>query len=215
MNPCVKTRIALFGPPGAGKGSQAELLVERCGFRHISTGIILRAAIRNFTRTGREARKYMDAGRLAPDGVVRDLAESAIAEAGFDRFVLDGYPRTLQQARWLRAFLSETPLSAVIFLTLSEDNIIDRLSKRRVHKETRENYHLDHKPPPDMDPGLIIQRPDDQPDAIRERLRVYQEQTKPVEAYYRGVDLLYEVDALGSFEEVYARIDLLLKKEAR
>ena len=166
-------RIALFGPPGAGKGTQARLLVERHGLCHISTGNILRAAIKKQTPVGLEAKKYIDAGQLVPDAVVRELAEEAIAEQEYRLFILDGYPRTVQQAEWLTEFLDahDTALDAVVSFTLPDDAVIDRLSKRRMHKETGENYHLDHKPPPpDVDPVLIIQRRDDQPEAIRERL---------------------------------------------
>ena len=210
-------RIALFGPPGAGKGTQARLLVDRHGLCHISTGNILRAAIKKQTPVGLEAKKYIDAGQLVPDAVVRDLAEDAMAEQGYNFFILDGYPRTVQQAQWLTAFLKahDTALDAVIFFTLPDDVIIDRLSKRRMHKETGENYHLDHKPPPpDVDPALIIQRPDDQPEAIRERLRVYKDQTQPVEDYYRRHGLLLEVDAVGDFERVYERIERVLRVDA-
>ncbi len=210
-------RIALFGPPGAGKGTQAKLLVERHGLCHISTGNILRAAIKKRTPVGLEAKKYIDAGQLVPDAVVRDLAEDAITEQDCRLFILDGYPRTVQQARWLTSFLDArgTSLEAVIFFTLPDDVIVDRLSKRRMHRETGENYHLDHKPPPpDVDPALIVQRPDDKPEAIRERLRVYKEQTQPVEDYYRRQGLLLEVDAVGDFEVVYERIEDVLRVHA-
>ncbi len=207
-------RIALFGPPGAGKGTQATLLAERHGLCHISTGNILRAAIKAGTPVGLEAKKYIDAGQLVPDEVVRTLAEDAIIAEDCDQYILDGYPRTVQQAEWLNTFLvaRNTPLCAVIFFVLPDEVIIDRLSKRRVHKETGENYHLDHKPPPpDIDPSLIIQRPDDQPDAIRKRIQVYKIETQPVEDYYRRQGALVEVDAVGGFEEIAARIEEVLK----
>ena len=213
----VSMRIALFGPPGAGKGTQAKLLVERHGLCHISTGNILRAAIKEKTPVGLEAKMYIDAGQLVPDAVVRVLAEDAIAGQDFNRFILDGYPRTEQQARWLTAFLDahNRPLDAVLFFTLPDDAVIDRLSKRRVHKETGENYHLDHKPPPpEVDPALIIQRRDDQPEAIRERLQVYKDQTQPVEVYYRRQGVLIEVDAVGEVEVIYERIESVLKVNA-
>lgn len=206
-------RIALFGPPGAGKGTQAKLLVDRYALCHISTGNILRAAMKAGTPVGLEARAYYDAGQLVPDAVVRKLAEDAIAAQGYDQFILDGYPRTVQQAEWLTTFLDahHTPLDAVLSFMLPDEAIIDRLSKRRVHKETGENYHLDHKPPPpDIDPALIMQRLDDQPEAIRKRIQVYKEQTQPVEAYYRRKGALIEIDAVGHFEAVYERIEAVL-----
>lgn len=202
-------RIALFGPPGAGKGTQASLLAERWELRHVSTGQLLRDAIRGDTPIGQKAAHYVRAGQLVPDALVRELAEEAIAEAGYDDFVLDGYPRTVQQAIWLTDFLRRhaEPLHAVLSFQIPDAVIVDRLSKRRVHKETGENYHLDHKPPPpDVDPELIIQRRDDRPDAIQRRLEVYREETQPVEAYYRERSQLIEVDAVGDFEDVHRRI---------
>jgi adenylate kinase len=210
-------RIALFGPPGAGKGTQAKMLVERHRLCHISTGNIIRRAMKAETPVGLEAKKYYATGQLVPDDVVRTLAEDAIAAYGYDRFVLDGYPRTVQQAKWLTAFLeaSGAPLHAVLFFVLLDQEIIDRLSKRRVHRETGENYHLDHKPPPpDVDPSLIIQRPDDEPAAIRKRIQVYKEETQPVEAFYRRQGVLAEIDAVGDFEAVYARVEHVLKVAA-
>ena len=205
-------RTAFFGPPGAGKGTQARLMSTRFGMRHISTGRILRKAIKEQTATGLVAQGYIDRGSLVPDEVVRDLAEEAIRQCSFCGFALDGYPRTVQQAQWLTGFLDrhESPLSAVIFLALSDDDVIIRLSRRRVHKETGENFHLDYKPPPPELEHLIVQRRDDQPEAIRHRLRVYEAETQPVAQYFRKAGLLYEVDALGSFESVHTRIcDLL------
>ena len=202
-------RISLFGPPGAGKGSQAQLLVKRWDLQHISTGNLLRQAIQNDTPIGQEAARYVKTGQLVPDDLVRTLAEEAIAEAGYNNFVLDGYPRTVQQATWLTDFLRRhaQPLDAVIFFRIPDEVIIDRLSKRRVHKDTGENFHLDHKPPPpDVDPDQIVQRPDDRPEAIQRRLEVYREETQPVEAYYRERGQLVEVDAVGDFKEVHQRI---------
>lgn len=209
-------RIVLFGPPGAGKGTQARLLSERRGLCHISTGSIIRRAMHEGTSVGKEARRFVEAGELVPDEVVRRLAEDAIAKDG-DDFVLDGYPRTLQQAEWLTAFLKErrTPLTAIVDLKVPDEKIVERLSKRRVHKKTGENFHLEAKPPPsDVDPALIVQRPDDRPEAIRKRLAVYREETAPVRAYYERRDTYRSIDGTGSFEEVYARIEEALNETA-
>lgn len=207
-------RIALFGPPGAGKGTQAQRLVERHGLTHISTGEIIRAAIKADSPLGQEVKKYANVGKLVPDVVVRKLAEQAITNAGYDAFILDGYPRTVQQAKWLTEFLAEhrKPLDAFISLVVPDDVIVDRLSKRRTHKVTGENYHLEFNPPPeDVDPSMIIQRPDDRPEAIRERIAVYKNETQPVEDYYRQRGTLVEVDGVGALDEVEARINQVME----
>jgi len=208
-------RIAFFGPPGAGKGTQALMLADKTKHKHISTGAIIREAMKAKTPIGEAARKYMDEGVLVPDHLVQELAKEAITDSELDCFILDGFPRTLPQARWLNAFLKEhgTPLHAIISLVVPDEIIIDRLSKRRVHAETGENYHLDFRPPPkDIDPALIMQRPDDKPEAIRQRLSVYHQQTEPIESYFRDLNLLVEVDGVGTFDEVQHRIEVALEK---
>jgi adenylate kinase len=202
-------RTILFGPPGAGKGTQARLLQDRRGLTQISTGNIIRAAMKDETPVGLEAKSYVEEGELVPDSVVRKLAEEAIANEDYDDFALDGYPRTTQQAEWLTEFLTDhdTPLHVVISLEVPDEVIVDRLSKRRVHKETGDTYHLDMDPPPnDVDPDLIVQRPDDQPDTIRNRLSVYHEQTAPLKAYYRERGIYQEVDGVGDIDAIYQRI---------
>ena len=206
-------RLVIFGPPGAGKGTQAGLLEERRGLVQISTGDILRAAMKNETPVGKKAKKYVENGELVPDEVVRALAENAIADENYDDFVLDGYPRTQQQAEWLTAFLDENEISldAVLSLDVPDDVIVRRLSRRRVHRETGETYHLDHSPPPDdVDSDLIVQRDDDQPETIRNRLSVYREETEPLEAYYEKRGTLVRVNGEGSIDEVYGRIEEVL-----
>lgn len=203
-------RIVFLGPPGIGKGTQAALLSERRGLNHTSTGTIIRAAIGAETAIGQKAKQYVEDGHLVPDELVRELAETAIAEQEYDDFVLDGYPRTIVQAEWLTEYLAkhDSPLDAVINLDVPTDVIVDRLSKRRVHKVTGENFHLDFKPPPaDVDPELIIQRNDDRPESIRKRLEVYKLETSPVTDYYRQKGLYVSVDGVGTIEEVYARIE--------
>lgn len=202
-------RLVIFGPPGAGKGTQARLLEERRDIVQISTGDILREAMKEETPLGKKAKAYMDEGELVPDEVVRELAEQAIADEDYDDFVLDGYPRTRTQAEWLTSFLeeNETPLDAVISVEVPDEVIVRRLSRRRVHKETGETYHLDHDPPPEgVDPELIIQRSDDQPETIRNRLEVYREETEPLKAYYEEREEIVTVNGVGDIEEVFERI---------
>ena len=203
-------RLIIFGPPGAGKGTQAGLLEERHGITQISTGDILREAMAQETELGQKAKSYIDAGELVPDALVRDLAEQAIADEGHDDFMLDGYPRTDQQAEWLTEFLAsnETPLDGVLSMKVPDDVLVRRLSRRRVHAETGETYHLDHDPPPeDVDPDLIVQRSDDEPETIQNRLDVYREETAPLATYYEERDLLVPVDGTGGIDEVFGRIE--------
>jgi adenylate kinase len=203
-------RLIIFGPPGAGKGTQAGLLEERHGITQISTGDILREAMAQETELGQKAKSYIDAGELVPDALVRDLAEQAIADEDHDDFMLDGYPRTDQQAEWLTEFLAsnETPLDGVLSMKVPDDVLVRRLSRRRVHEETGETYHLDHDPPPeDVDPDRIVQRSDDEPETIQNRLDVYREETAPLATYYEERDLLVPVDGTGGIEEVFGRIE--------
>ncbi len=202
-------QLILFGPPGIGKGTQSTLLAERIELTHVSTGDLLRTARRNGTRLGKEAEKYMTTGRLVPDELVRRMAEEHLSALGGRNYILDGYPRTAQQAEWHAQYTEKVGFAttAVLSLTGPEDVIVDRLSKRRINKETGESYHLDFfPPPPGLDPALIVQRKDDEPDAILKRLSVYHDETEPVQSYFRDRGLLYEVDAVGDVEEVYGRI---------
>lgn len=202
-------RLIIFGPPGAGKGTQAGLLEERRGITQISTGDILREAMSKETPLGKKAKSYVEAGELVPDELVRKLAEQAVADEGYDDFVLDGYPRTRQQAEWLTEFLEkhQTPLDAVLRMNVSDEVIVRRLSRRRVHEETGETYHLDHDPPPDdVDSDLVVQRSDDKPETVRNRLDVYREETAPLVSYYEKRGVLVSVDGVGDIEEVFQRI---------
>ena len=202
-------RLVLFGPPGAGKGTQSLLLKEHFGLDVISTGNLIRTAIRNGTPLGKKVEEHVHAGGLVPDELVRDLANEAMAAHKFDRFILDGYPRTSRQARWLTAFLDayKSPLQAVISLKVSDDAIVDRLSNRRINKLTGESYHLTYHPPPsDIDPELIVQRKDDAPESVKARLETYRRETHPVEAYFRDAGLLLEIEGEGTVNDIFSRI---------
>ncbi len=199
-------RLAILGPPGAGKGTQAKILAKQWGLMHVSTGDILRSSIKAGSVQGRQAESYIRRGRLVPDELVRDMAEDVLTGVVSTGFVLDGYPRNRRQARWLTAFLGAHSLDAVLWLSIPEEVIVQRLSRRRVHRETGEIFHLDTMPPTRIAPELICQRSDDYPEAIRQRLRTYNNETEPVGAYYRGVGTLVQVSAEGSVSDVRSRI---------
>jgi adenylate kinase len=183
----VTLRLVLFGAPGAGKGTQARLLVERFGLTHISTGDIFRRAIRERSDLGLQAQTYMDAGKLVPDeiviGLVRDLMDSGIGDRGF---VFDGYPRTVPQAKSLSELLGfHRRVGAVVSLEVDREHLIGRISGRQAAEH----------------------RKDDAGDAVRVRLDAFAAQTLPLKRYYADMGLLVEVDGTGSPEEVFSRIE--------
>ena len=206
-------RIVLFGPPGSGKGTQASLLKQRYGASHISTGETLREAVAKGTRVGLEAKDYMDRGELVPDDVVIAIAREKVASVGKNGFILDGFPRTIAQAEALDAALSDLgkALEAVVNLRVDEDELVRRLSGRRVCPSCGEPYHVESKPSKeagkcDRCGAELVQRDDDKPEAVRNRLRVYEAQTAPVLGYYECKGLLRNVDAVGGIEDILGRI---------
>jgi adenylate kinase len=202
-------RLAFFGPPGAGKGTQSEYVSRKFDLRTISTGELIRTAIAEKSETGRQAEVYVHSGRLVPGELVRELANQAIADLGFDNFILDGYPRTIEQANWLSAFLKayKSPFQAVISLEVPDELIILRLSRRRINSATGETYHLDFRPPSEsVDPSLIIRRTDDEPESIQRRLDSYRQDTFPLKEYYRGRNLLIEIDGSGDIHSIRKKI---------
>lgn len=202
-------RLVLFGPPGAGKGTQARRLTERFSLRQISTGDLFRSALREETPVGLEAKRYLDEGKLVPDAVVNRMVEGALDAIGHDDFILDGFPRTVEQARWLLGYLDEqdAPLDAVLSLKVEPETIVQRLSRRRTDRETGAIYHLDFNPPSaDLPADRLIHRSDDQPEAIRTRLRVYEDETRPVGQVFRGAVPFFEINGIGEIEEVQHRV---------
>jgi adenylate kinase len=209
----------IFGPPGAGKGTQAPRLAERLGVPHIATGDMLRAHVKGGTPLGVEAQGYMEAGELVPDDlVVRMLGERIAEPDAVDGFLLDGFPRTVPQAEALDAMLAERgrPLDRLIVLDVPEDEVVRRISGRLVARNGRV-YHELFDPPAtpgiDDEEGLPLERrPDDEPDVVRNRYRnVYLAQTLPVREHYRARGIAeVVVDGVGATDEVAARLDAAL-----
>ena len=203
-------RVLLLGAPGAGKGTQSERLVEEFGVEHVTTGDALRANKDMETEYG-APREFMEAGELVPDPVVNEIVKVALEDA--DGFVLDGYPRNEAQTEYLDSI---TDLDAVIYLAVSEAELISRLTGRRVCRDCGRNYHVDFDPPEedgvcDVCGGDLYQREDDTEETARERIRVYEENTRPVVEYFRETGDLVEIDGEqdpdGVFEDVVAAIE--------
>jgi len=191
-------RLIFLGPPGAGKGTIAQRVVDDLDVLQISTGDLLRAAVNDGSDLGKKAKGYMDAGELVPDDLVIALLKARIAKDDCaNGFILDGFPRTIPQAEALDS--AEVVIDKVINFNLSDEVIIHRLSGRRIHKATGNIYSVNPdgvpKPPPDIAPDDLLQRDDDKPEAIANRLVVYREQTEPLIGFYRNKNLLVDIDA--------------------
>lgn len=206
-------RIVLFGPPGSGKGTQASLLKEKTGAAHVSTGEILREAVANGTEVGLKAKAYMEQGALVPDDVVIAIAKDKLESIGDKGFIFDGFPRTIAQAEAFDVALAEIgkPLDAVVNLKVDDEELVKRLSGRRVCPSCGEPYHVDTKKPQvdgkcDKCGADLVHRADDQAEAIRNRLQVYANQTSPLLGYYEGKGILKNIDAVGGIDEIQNRI---------
>jgi adenylate kinase len=206
--------IVLFGPPGAGKGTQAEKMVAKYGLPQVATGDMFRAALANETTMGLEAKKYMDSGTLVPDEVVEGVvAERLAADDVRGGFILDGFPRNTHQAAALDDILARQgrKIDLVLNLMADEDELVRRISGRRVCRDCGSNYNVTSDPAQAPDAcgscgGELYQRDDDNEETVRKRLQVYHEQTQPVVDYYKPKGKLSDVDGLGSPEEVFGRI---------
>jgi adenylate kinase len=200
-------RLIFIGPPGAGKGTQARIL-ERFGARQISTGDILRENRAQGTELGKKAESYMKAGELVPDDVIIKMIAPELAKSP-SGFVMDGFPRTTQQAIAFDSLLEQNgwPLDAVVLFDADRTTLIERLSARWTNPRNGRTYNSITNPPrtagiDDEDGGPLIQREDDKPETVAKRLDVYDEQTKPLIEYYRNTGKLVEIDALQSVEDV-------------
>ena len=198
-------RLVLVGPPGAGKGTQAQFLAAHYSIPHISTGDIFRANLKAGTPLGLQAKGFMDNGELVPDSVTNEMVRDRLTHDDVaNGFLLDGFPRNVAQAEVLRAILAEkkTPLHAVLEFSLANEEIVARLSSRRTCKECGQPSVGQNKCP--QCGGDVYQREDDKAEVIARRLEVYQEQTAPIVSFYRNEGLLITVGALGSVEDVTA-----------
>jgi len=202
--------LILLGPPGAGKGTQAKMLIERFGIPQISTGDMLRAAVAAKTELGLKAKACMDAGTLVPDEVVIGIVGERLQQSDCDKgFILDGFPRTVPQADALKTTLAGLgkALTAVISLEVDSEALVERLTGRRTCRSCGRGYHLKFDPPAKADlcdacGGELIQRDDDREETIRKRLRVYQEQTAPLVTYYQEEGLLVAIDGMQEMTAV-------------
>ncbi len=213
-------RLILLGPPGAGKGTQAKLLMSRLGVPQVSTGDMLRQSVADGTDLGRKAKSFMDRGALVPDEVVIGIIEERLRQPDCKGgYILDGFPRTLAQAEALsKALMSlSASLDRVLSVEVPEDDLVKRLAGRRVCRGCGSMFHVDTHPPRrievcDKCGDALYQRDDDKEETIRHRLRVYLEQTEPLIAYYEKRGLLTQIDGRGTIEEISQRIDRALQR---
>ncbi|MFF1606009.1 adenylate kinase [Streptomyces mirabilis] len=215
-------RIVLVGPPGAGKGTQAVRLAEKLRVPHISTGDLFRANISQQTELGKLAKSYMDAGNLVPDEVtiamVKDRMEQPDAEGGF---LLDGFPRNVQQAEALDQLLETEgiKLDAVLVLEVPEDEVVKRIAGRRIcRNDSSHVFHVTYNPPKkegvcDVCGGELYQREDDSEETVRTRLEVYHTQTEPIIAYYKAQGLVVTISSLGPVDKITERALKALKRD--
>jgi adenylate kinase len=211
--------LVLFGPPGAGKGTQSQLMLNASNMVHISTGNLFRDAIENKTPLGVQAQAYVDAGKLVPDSIVIGLVREFIEKNKTVDFILDGFPRTIPQAESLEQQIAEVgarPISKALFLEVPQNDLLERLSGRRVCKNCGAVYNVTSNTPKkegvcDVCGGEVYQRKDDAPEAIKTRLEAYEKSTSPLKEFYTSKGLFVSINGLGTTDEVFKRITPFLK----
>lgn len=210
--------IIIMGLPGAGKGTQAAKIIKKYSIPHISTGDMFRLAIKNDTDLGRQAKAFMDQGELVPDevtvGIVRERLSQSDAKGGF---LLDGFPRTVEQAEALNNIMEElgSQIDQTIYVEVPEEELMNRLTGRRICETCGSTYHLVFNPPKtegicDLDGGKLYQREDDNPETVQNRLEVNTKQTAPLLDFYKDFGVLATVDGSKDIEEVFEEVDEIL-----
>ena len=207
-------RLLFIGPPGVGKGTQANFLIDHLTIPQISTGDMLRVNVRNKTTLGNEAQSYMQAGKLVPDTVILNMMQNRLEDDDCSKgYILDGFPRTIPQAVGLDVLLNslDQHLDCVVVMKIADSLIINRLSNRRSCKECNQVFNLLYDPPQQAGKcnkcnGDLFLREDDVPDTIQHRLNIYHQQTEPVIEYYKKLGIVEIIDATGSIEEIKTKI---------
>jgi adenylate kinase len=211
-------RLVLLGAPGAGKGTQAKMLIDKFGIPQISTGDILRKAVADGTPLGKEAKSYMDSGGLVPDSVVIGLVKERLGQDDCQKgYILDGFPRTTPQAEALDTELAamSTPLTNALSVDVPMDDLMKRLTGRRTCNSCQQMYNVHFSPPQkdgvcDKCGGELMQRDDDKEDTIRNRLDVYEKSTAPLIEYYNGKGILKSVNGTGSIDDIFNKVCSIL-----
>ncbi|MBL0690817.1 MAG: adenylate kinase [SAR324 cluster bacterium] len=214
-------RIIIFGQPGSGKGTQSKKLEDHFSIIHLSMGDILRQAVRSDDSVGLTAKKYMNEGLLVPDPLVIKMLVNILGQGSEHKngFILDGYPRTIAQANYLDKNSDDLggAIDVVVYLHIEDNVLLDRLSGRLISESTGEEYHIKYKPPKvagrcDIDGSKLIQRDDDKPEMVLNRLKVFRAQSEPLIDYYNNKGILKKIDATGEIQEVTNRLISSLSK---
>lgn len=210
--------IIIMGLPGAGKGTQAAKIIKKHSIPHISTGDMFRLAIKNETDLGRQAKAFMDQGELVPDEVTVGIVKERLSQSDVKNgFLLDGFPRTVEQAEALNNIMTEldSKIDQTIYVEVPEEELMNRLTGRRICETCGATYHLVFNPPKtegicDLDGGKLYQREDDNPETVQNRLEVNIKQTAPLLDFYKGLGVLATVDGSKDIEEVFEEVDAIL-----